>query len=283
MVVNISNIKISINAPYKIKNTKDFEHFIVSSEQSEYIVNLIPVDAVSIDEGNLLFDDIEYCVYESNGECYRYFYDSMEDGSIYAKSTFNSDNKTINIEYIPQYMKFFDEDGNLFFHIGLEHVLLQENRLILHASCVDSPYGGILFTGPSGAGKSTQADMWVKYHKSVLINGDRPILSREKDGWYAWGSPYAGSSKVHLNRKCEIKTIVSVVKSSQNEIVQLSGVQAFSRIFCGITVNDWNSKDVEKATNLIIDLMNTVPVYELHCTNTEEAVITLEKALKGEL
>ncbi len=282
MVINISNVRISVNVPYRIKKTKAFENFIELGEHADYFVNLTPVDAISLDEGDLLYNDLEYCVYERKDECCRYFYDSMNDGSVYAKSVHSTKSKTINVEYLPHYMKFINEDGNLLFHIGLEHLLLQEKRMILHAACVDTPYGGVLFTGPSGAGKSTQADLWVKHNDSIMINGDRPVLSKENDGWHAWGSPYAGSSNVHINKNCKVNAIVKVVQSSENAVTELSGAQAFATVFSGITVNNWNMKDVALASSLVIDLINSAPVYELYCTDTEEAVKTLEKVLKGE-
>lgn len=93
-------------------------------------------------------------------------------------------------------MALFSETHNCFSHIGFEELLIGRDRLTLHASLVDSPYGGLLFSGVSGVGKSTQGDLWERFADASLINGDRPILRKTSDGWMASGSPYAGSSGV---------------------------------------------------------------------------------------
>lgn len=182
-----------------------------------------------------------------------------------------------------QEKRFLNQSGNTFFHIGLEQIMVREQRLIFHAACIETIYGGILFTGPSGAGKSTQADLWIKHRNAFLINGDRPILSVDESGWKAWGSPYAGSSRCYVNKSCDIRAIVRVVQDSENKVVKLKGSNAFSTVFSGVTVNDWSREDVHMASELVIHLINSIPVYELHCTKSKEAIEILETVLKGEM
>lgn len=281
MKYDISQIVIELHSTYSIKQTDNFAPFETEAKKT-YSAEFIPVERIEEPTGEVAGKNQEYIVIKENGRYHRYFYDSFSDNEIYAKSRWDWEQNKVIIEVLEKYKRFFSESGNSLFHIGLEQILLRENRLIFHAACVDTTWGGILFTGPSGAGKSTQADLWIRHRDAFLINGDRPILQKCDMGWKAWGSPYAGSSKCYVNQSCEVKAIVRVVQASENRVNHLRGVQAFSTVFAGITVNDWSREDVNLASDLVINLLSSIPVYELYCTKTEEAVEVLETALKGE-
>ena len=66
-------------------------------------------------------------------------------------------------------------------------------------------------------------------------------------------------------------------------IRRLRGFEAFSRIWEGITVNTWNRKDMELASDIVSRIAGTVPVYHMPCTPDEAAVKVLEDALKKEM
>lgn len=281
MNYKIAQINIAMDSPYLVKENNNFIPF-KTEEKATYTVQFVPMDKIESPKGEIVEENTEYLVEKENDRYNRYFYDQDTEHIIYAKTQWDWEKKKVIIEVLEAYRRFFCESGNAFFHIGLEQIMLHENRLIFHAACVDTDYGGILFAGPSGAGKSTQADLWIQYRDAFLINGDRPILSKNDPGWKAWGSPYAGSSKCHVNRSCDIRAIVKVVQDSENRMILLKGAKAFSAVYSGITLNDWSREDVEQASNLVMELINTIPMYELHCTKTMEAVETLEKVLKGE-
>lgn len=282
MVYSISQVMIAIKSLHEIQQLVSFAPFEVYGIKEDYLAELVPVMDIE-KKGETIAECIDYSVTKENGEYIRYFYHSKFEDVIYARSKWDWINKRIIVEYIPCYKEYLSQSGNAFFHIGLEQIMLREQRLIFHAACVETAYGGILFTGPAGAGKSTQADLWIKHRHAFLINGDRPILSVDDSGWKAWGSPYAGSSRCYVNKHCAVKAIARVAQDSENRIIRLKGSRAFSTVFSGVTVNDWSREDVNMASELVIQLINTVPVYEMHCTNTEEAVEVLEKVLKGEV
>lgn len=283
MILDISRLVIGIDSPYEVTQTVNFKDFIKGNQKPDYIVELIPTQDIQYDMENVVHSNIDYCVCKEKEQFLRYYFHSRCQEVVYAKSCWDWKKKRITVEYLPQYQEFLSESGNAFFHIGLEQIMLREQRLIFHAACVETAHGGILFTGPAGAGKSTQAELWIKHRDAFLINGDRPILSVDDSGWKAWGSPYAGSSRCYVNKHCAVKVIVRVAQDSENRIIRLKGSRAFSTVFSGVTVNDWSREDVNMASELVIQLINTVPVYEMHCTNTEEAVEVLEKMLKGEV
>jgi hypothetical protein len=168
---------------------------------------------------------------------------------------------------------------NSFFHVGIESLMLYRERLCFHAACVRTALGGILFSGPSGIGKSTQADLWCKYRGAEQINGDRPILSKGEEGWLAWGSPYAGSSRCYVNASCPVRAIVMLRQAGSCSLRRLSAREAFRAVWSGLTVPAWDAKAMETACDLALELSAAVPVYEFGCTPDAAAVEFLEQGL----
>ena len=151
-----------------------------------------------------------------------------------------------------------------------------------YASLIESEYGGILFTGPSGIGKSTQADMWAKYEKVEILNGDRPILKKENENWKAYGSPYAGSSDYYVNKSTNVKAIIVLEQSKTCSIERLKNSRAFLKLYSGMIVNTWRPDFVERVVDLTKDLIEQIPVYLLKCTPDYEAVKMLKSVLERE-
>ena len=61
---------------------------------------------------------------------------------------------------------------------------------------------------------------------------------------------------------------------------KISGREAFMLLYSQITVNRWNREASTLTMDLLMDLLNQVPVYHLGCTISEEAVKCLEQALE---
>ena len=157
-----------------------------------------------------------------------------------------------------------------------------ENCMILHACGIDTSYGGILFSGKSGIGKSTQGDLWCKYENALPVNGDRPIIKKEGTVWYAYGSPYAGSSGYHRNIRTPIRAIVMLRQAGRCSIRRLSSGEAFRCIYAGLTLSPWNPDCVRNSCDLAMALISENPVYEMGCTPDRKAVELLKQTLQTE-
>lgn len=163
--------------------------------------------------------------------------------------------------------------------LGLENVMLQNQSLILHSAYMCRNGKAILFSAPSETGKSTQANLWEKYRGTRTINGDRSLLLRKEDGWYAYGWPICGSSKICNNEAYPIQAIVMLHQAKENSIQRLRLFDAVKKLISEITINMWNSKRQIQAMDLIQELAMEVPVYELGCDISEDAVRCLEEVL----
>ena len=177
---------------------------------------------------------------------------------------------------MPAYLFWFSGSSGIFNRIGLETLLLQHQGLLLHASLIDK---GIAFAGPSGAGKSTQAALWAQYAGAEILNGDRAALRRTEEGWFAYGSPYAGTSGIYRRGCTPLKAIVVPGKGTENSLRRLSSTEAFARIYPEISVQRWDREFTKKAADLCICLLEEIPVYYLECRPGESAVRLLQKGL----
>lgn len=217
-----------------------------------------------------------------SGVLVRSFFDAPRERTAYAVSQMDDDGSRIRVEYLESGAHCLSQLHNTFFHLGFEWLLLRHARVCIHAACVQTAWGGLLFCGASGAGKSTQAALWQTCRAAVPINEDRPILSHTPDGWWAWGSPYAGSSHFHVNAGCPVCAVLLPKKAGRNALVRITGAQAFRALWPDLVVPDWDAKSVELACDLLLRLTQDVPIFEFSCTKDASAVDFLEQALRKE-
>ena len=279
---SIAGLVIGLRTSLPIKVTEPFLPFLTEAE-SDYTALFREVPDLPAVSGRALFRSVSYTVYrDEQGGYFRLFRDAAHEETVpYALSRTCWENRQVLIDVLPTGREFVSESGNCFFHTGWENLLLREKRLILHGACVDTPLGGLLFSGPSGIGKSTQAELWCRYGDGRQINGDRPILHKQGRTWYAWGSPYAGSSHCHVNASCPLRAIVMLRQAESCTLCRLGAAEAFRKLFAGLTVSSWAPEAVAAAGDLAEELACDVPVYELACTPDQNAVEMLRQELSG--
>lgn len=280
--IEIAGVSLCFHTRYFLRSVDAFQPFIRNEAKNPWDIQFVAVKSLPLLAGKIIYRHQEYAVYQNGIKEYiRIFFDLLDEGKPYAVTRFDVGKRQIRVLYFEEKEKYFSEWNNLFFHIGLEQILLHEKRFVLHASCVQTPLGGIMFSGVSGVGKSTQAELWCRYAKGRLINGDRPIIGNENNQWKAYGSPYAGSSRCYRNESCLIRTVVMLEQAEANSIRKLSASEAFRRMFAGTTVNIWDSEFLNQVCNLEMEFVEQIPIYELCCTPDQDAVRLLWKTLEG--
>lgn len=278
--LSLAGITVAMETDQALIVSKEFAPFLRETENADFFASFRCVPRLPEIPETVLHEDDCYRVHpDGRGGYLRSFFDAPRDLTPYAVAAYDYENHKIQIDYLEKGAHFVQKMQNAIFHLGLESLLLQENRLCLHASCVQTHLGGILFSGRSGIGKSTQSDLWCRHRGARLINGDRPILSVADDGWLAWGSPYAGSSRCHIPESCPVSAIVMLRQDYACSLRRLTQPEAFRAIWSGLTMNSWNEKLTERAVELAIQLIDTVPVLEFGCTPDARAVDFLEGEL----
>ena len=276
----IAGVSIVLETDRVLATEDIFRPFITKNCKEDFRAVFRQVDRLPMIEDTVLWEDRCYRVHSDGKDGYlRSFFDAPRDLTAYAVATYDDTYHLINVEYLEKGARCVSEMRNSFFHLGLETLLLRRERVCLHAACVETAVGGILFSGPSGIGKTTQAELWCRYRGARLINGDLPILEKTQTGWRAWSSPFAGSSQCHLNECCGVTAIVKLRQASENRLRRLDQAEAFRAVWSGLTVNRWSRWCSEKACDLAVELVQQIPVYELSCTADLRAVEVLEQGL----
>lgn len=283
-VFSIAGVIIRLQTDQSLEMEEAFAEFQTKNHQPDVDVLFYETNSIPSFSGNVLQESKYYKIFiGENGEEQCCFIDAIREQSPYAVRVMDEQCENIKIAYLKKGARCVSEFRNSFAHIDFETIMVRRNRLCFHAACVHTEFGGILFSGESGIGKSTQAELWCKYRNATQINGDRPILSLDDEKkWLAWGSPYAGSSLCHVNQNSPIRAIFMLKQSHTCEIRRLPMPEAFKAVWQGITIHSWNKTFVEQASELVMNLISYIPVYEFSCTPDEQAVVFLEEKLREE-
>lgn len=278
----ISDIFVKIISEVWAKTEKSFLPFVVEDGQEPgYTVDVRMVPQLMIPKGVCVYEGIGVSVRETENRNYiRIMQEYHEGDRMYAVSSFDWERKIITVNILEERKQHAESILEIFKCIAWEAVLINENRLMLHASFIRSPYGGIAFSGPSGIGKTTQASLWCRHGNAELLNGDKILLKREGQGWKGYGSPYAGSSNCHVNDECELRYLFFLKQGETCGLRKLSVAECFKQLYAGCTLNHWDSEYMCKACELMERLAEELPIYEFTCTPDVCAVEYLQKKLQ---
>lgn len=282
--LSVAGIVLRLETDWPLAVEDNFLPFLTEADAPDFRAGFRRVDTLPPIADAVLHTDSCFRVHpDGRGGYFRSFFDSSKkDTTPYALAAYDYPRGSIDVEYLEKGFPCVVQMRNCFFHLGFESLLIHKDRLCLHAACIRTHLGGILFSGPSGIGKSTQAALWQTWRGAEQINGDRPILSRDSGGWLAWGSPYAGSSRCYVNESCPVTAIVMLRQAQHCRLRRLSQPEAFRAIWSGLTVCSWDSMFVETASRLALELIASVPVLEFSCTPDRQAVDALEHGLRKE-
>lgn len=166
---------------------------------------------------------------------------------------------------------------------GFSTGLLYRKCATFHCSYILVENQAILFAGFSGMGKSTQADLWQRYRNAEIINGDRALVFKREDGWYAGGISACGSSKMCKNYTAKIAAVILLEKGPDNQVFPMETVEKYRALLTGMAFHRWGKEEIDVAGNLAMDILTEVPMYRLYNRADEESVEVLEKEIGGTL
>lgn len=280
----IAGLIFQISAPLNVEFSREFQPFIVENGTPDCMVNFEERQQLYCPEGKLVAYNLSFEVLLLPENTWVRCYLDSKEKTRYVSLGRTLQDGSVLVEFLPEARKkYLDTTEHVFFHIAMEEQLLRHGRWIVHASCVKTPLGAVLFVGPSGMGKTTQAELWEKYRGSKVLNGDRTIVYQKNGVWYAAGSPYAGSSKRYVNESAPICLVALLEQGTDNRVQTLTPGQAFRGLYQHLTVNDWNPWYVETITDQLDQFVRQRPVVQFPCTPDETAVDALWEELVEEV
>ena len=154
--LSLSGFVLRIESDLPIHAAPKFLPFLTKSTAPDLIGRIERTDHLPELSDDIIHEDLCYRVHADGlGGFLRSFFDAPRDLTPYAVTTWDQDARVIRVCYLSKGSHCFSELDSTLFHLGLERLLLQQERLCLHAACVRTDDGGVLFSGPSGIGKST--------------------------------------------------------------------------------------------------------------------------------
>lgn len=176
---------------------------------------------------------------------------------------------------------------NMHTHIEESYLLnllqgnLSKNKgFILHGSVIKYENQGIIFTASSGVGKSTQAELWRKYEKAEIINGDKAFIRYFNDKVMVYGSPWSGSSNIIKNEKAPLKAIIVLEQGKENKIRELKDLEKIFLFNTHVYYPYWDKKLVNSVMETLNVVLKRIPIYLLSCKPEREAVSITKNVLQ---
>lgn len=164
------------------------------------------------------------------------------------------------LEYIAVYRKFCEK--------AVEHGVI-----LCHGSVVEVDGNAYMFTAPSGTGKSTHTRLWREYFgdRAVMINDDKPLLRFEDDGIYVYGTPWDGKHHLSTNKRSKLAGICFLKQDKENSIRKIDAQESLTLLMSQI-YRPKNTEALMKTFDYMDELINRMPIYQMGCTISEEAV-----------
>ena len=149
------------------------------------------------------------------------------------------------------------------------------HTLLIHASCVMLDYPAPVafpFTAKSGTGKSTHASLWMKHIEGAhLLNDDNPVIRLHDGRPVIYGSPWSGKTPCYRNISAPLGAITQIDRAKVNSIDRLGPVEAFATLLPACSSMKWDGRIYNNLCTDITTIIETTPIYTLHCLPDEAA------------
>lgn len=152
--------------------------------------------------------------------------------------------------------------------------LLPFQAFLLHAAVITKDDCTYAFCAPRGVGKTTHVTMWETAYGSssiTIINGDKPIIRRAKDGaFYAYGTPWCGKERRGTPTGVPLHCITFIERDTINRTLPVTHAQYVDRLI-GQVVFPADPTSMNRGAALLADLIRSVPAAIGYCNMTPEA------------
>ncbi len=159
--------------------------------------------------------------------------------------------------------------------------MLSYETMLFHGSAIAVDGQAYLFTAKSGTGKSTHTRLWreVFGDRAVMVNDDKPLLKVTDSGVTVFGTPWNGKHRLGKNNSAPLKAICILERGETNEISIISTSDALPKLIQQM----YRSQDhslLSKSLELISKLVHQIPIYNLYCNISYDAVNTAYNGMK---
>lgn len=152
--------------------------------------------------------------------------------------------------------------------------LIDFDGILLHSSCIVVDGRAYAFSANSGVGKSTHTQLWLEHFgsRAHMLNDDKPAIRLIDGKVCACGTPWSGKYDYSTPEVAELAGIGFIERSQDNWIKKADVSKAVFNIFSQ-TVRKLGEEKMTKLFNVLEEIFAKVPLYELGCNISEEAML----------
>lgn len=161
--------------------------------------------------------------------------------------------------------------------------LIKHQGILLHSSCIVVDGMAYAFSADSGTGKSTHTQLWLEHFgdRAYMLNDDKPAIRLIDGTVYACGTPWSGKYDYSTPAVVPLAGICFLERSEDNWIKKADTGRAVFNIFSQ-TVRNLNKDKMENLFDVLEQLFAKVPLFEMGCNITQQAVDISYNAMKPE-
>lgn len=138
---------------------------------------------------------------------------------------------------------------------------LAYDTFLTHGAALSIRGGSYLITAKSGTGKTTVARILSKYcPDAFVINGDKPLISIEKDCAFAWGTPWSGKEHQNVNCREKLHAICLLERGDNTHFEEITFSEALPSLLNQVYKPN-RASDIKKTFNLLGQLAAKVKFY----------------------
>jgi len=281
-IYNIAGIKLDFTYqcdPFFIDNIEKYQ---VSDEtKADYVMSTDICDFIDPPPGkpSIIFKNRQ--VFQTDQEIVIINFD--EEGNVQTLIKHTVDYKMITIKLSKTLKERLAEQEYMLTGLLFCELATLENKLAIHGAAFMVYHQAVIIAASSGSGKSTHANHWKTYIKSFLmINEDRPLISKENDQFYVLGTPWSGKTKDNNNITVPLKTIVFYHPDTTNYIKELECDEKIKQLM-NHALRPRGIVLMNHALTMMDDLIRYGDLIEYHAVDSPASIYPLYHKLFGGL
>ena len=166
-----------------------------------------------------------------------------------------------------------------------DHLLLFD-KCVFHAASIIWKGKAFLFTAPSGVGKTTQLRNWQQLYpdETEIINGDKPIISIEREEVWVYSSPWKGKERIgNDSLSAQLGGIIILEQGIENIIKRLNPSQSVSQILRRFLCTVESEDIIRLMCGIEERIISSIPIWKMNNTGDLNSTKMLHDFLQEEL
>ncbi len=169
------------------------------------------------------------------------------------------------------------------FHREIADILPGYNRFVFHGAAIEYNGRCYLFAAKSGTGKTTHILLWRDRYadKVSIVNGDKPILWKKDDRWYACPTPWCGKEGLAGADCVPVAGLCFLERAEHNTIRRAAANEITDRVFHQLYLPK-EADALRQTLVLAVDFLKSTPSWVMGCNMNIEAAEIAHDAMISE-